>query len=60
MAVVVPDWRDDYVMCSLITLAMNMCLNLSPMSVLFDHFNDVRMLVLFLYNLATGHLQLVI
>jgi hypothetical protein len=25
-----------------------------------DHFNDVHMLVLFLYDLATGHLELVI
>jgi hypothetical protein len=39
---------------------MNMCLNVSPMSVLFDHFDDVRMLVLFLYDLAIGHLELVI
>jgi hypothetical protein len=48
------------VMCSLITSPMNMCLNLSPMSALFDHLNDVRMLVLFLYDLAIVHLELVI
>jgi hypothetical protein len=46
----------NFVMCSLITSDMNSCLNVLPMSVLLDHFDDVRMLVMFLYDLTTGHL----
>jgi hypothetical protein len=44
------------VMCSLIISVMNSCLNVSPMSVMHNHFDDVRMFALFLYDLAISHL----
>jgi hypothetical protein len=47
---------DEFCHVLSITLDMNSWLNVLPMSVLLGHFDDVRMLVLFLYDLTNVHL----